>query len=157
MLATSAPLVAVELLTASIWVGGMVCIAIVAKSARDALDESSQVALFRSVGRRYGIVGTASLLIAIAAGLGLAWPPPSWSRIICAAVILAGILVVATVIGMMQARAMTALRRKVIANPKDNSAADALRRCRLLANGIRGLMALVTLAIVLLAAIALAQ
>jgi uncharacterized membrane protein len=157
MLATSAPLVAVELLTASIWVGGMVCIAIVAKSARDALDESSQVALFRSVGRRYGIVGTASLLIAIAAGLGLAWPPPSWSRIICAAVILAGILVVATVIGMMQARAMTALRRKVIANPEDNSAADALQRGRLLANGIRGLMALLTLAIVLLAAIALAQ
>ena len=157
MLATSAPLVAVELLTASIWVGGMVCIAIVAKSARDALDESSQVALFRSVGRRYGIVGTASLLIAIAAGLALAWPPPLWSRIICAAVILAGILVVATVIGMMQARAMTALRRKVIANPEDNSAADALQRGRLLANGIRGLMALLTLAIVLLAAIALAR
>jgi uncharacterized membrane protein len=157
MLATSAPLVAVELLATSIWVGGMVCIAIVAKSARDALDESSQVALFRSVGRRYGIVGTASLLIAIAAGLALAWPPPLWSRIICAAVILAGILVVATVIGMMQARAMTALRRKVIANPEDNSAADALQRGRLLANGIRGLMALLTLAIVLLAAIALVQ
>jgi ABC-type Fe3+ transport system permease subunit len=72
-------------------------------------------------------------------------------------VILAGILVVATVIGMVQARAMTGLRRKVIANPKDNSASDALRRGRLLANGIRGLMALLTLAIVLLAAIALAQ
>ena len=155
MLATSAPLVAVELIAASIWVGGMVCIAIVAKAARGVLDESSQVAFFRAVGRRYGMVGTASLLIAIAAGL--AWPPSSWSRTIDAAVVLAGVLVVATIAGMMQARAMTALRRKLIANAGDSSTAVALRRGRLLANGIRGLMALMTLAIVILAAFAVAH
>ena len=157
MLATSAPLVAVELIAASIWVGGMVCIAIVAKAARGVLDESSQVAFFRAVGRRYGIVGTASLLIAIAAGLALSWPPSSWSRTIDAAVVLAGVLVVATIAGMMQARAMTALRRKLIANAGDSSTAVALRRGRLLANGIRGLMALMTLAIVILAAFAVAH
>jgi len=154
MLATSAPLVAVELIAASIWVGGMVCIAIVAKAARGVLDESSQVAFFRAVGRRYGMVGTASLLIAIAAGLALSWPPSSWSRTIDAAAVLAGVLVVATIAGMMQARAMTALRRKLIANPRDSSTAVALRRGRLLANGIRGLLALMTLAIVILAAFA---
>ena len=60
MLATSAPLVAVELIAASIWVGGMVCLAIVAKAARGVLEESSQVTFFRAVGRRYGMVGTAS-------------------------------------------------------------------------------------------------
>ena len=154
MLATSAPLVAVELITASIWVGGMVCLAIVAKAARGVLDESSQVAFFRAVGRRYGMVGTASLLIAIAAGLALSWPVSSWSRTIDAAAVLVGVLVVATIAGMMQARAMTALRRKLIANPRDSSTAVALRRGRLLANGIRGLMALMTLAIVILAAFA---
>ena len=157
MLATSAPLVAVELIAASIWVGGMVCIAIVAKAVRGVLDESSQVAFFRAVGRRYGMVGTASLLIAIAAGLALSWPPSSWSRTIEAAVVLAGVLVVATIAGMMQARAMTALRRKLIANAGDSSTAVALRRGRLLANGIRGLMALMTLAIVILAAFAVAH
>jgi uncharacterized membrane protein len=157
MLAISAPLVAVELIAASIWVGGMVCIAIVAKAARGVLDESSQVAFFRAVGRRYGMVGTASLLIAIAAGLALSWPPSSWSRTIDAAVVLAGVLVVATIAGMMQARAMTALRRKLIANAGDSSTAVALRRGRLLANGIRGLMALMTLAIVILAAFAVAH
>jgi hypothetical protein len=52
---------------------------------------------------------------------------------------------------------MTALRRKLIANPRDCSAADALRRGRLLANAIRGLRALLTLAIVVLAAIAVIQ
>jgi uncharacterized membrane protein len=154
MLATSAPLVAVELITASIWVGGMVCLAIVAKAARGVLDESSQVAFFRAVGRRYGMVGTASLLIAIAASLALSLPPSSWSRTIDAAAVLASVLVVATIAGMMQARAMTALRRKLIANTRDSSTAVALRRGRLLANGIRGLMALVTLAIVILAAFA---
>ena len=157
MLATSAPLVAVELIAASIWVGGMVCLAIVAKAARGVLDESSQVAFFRAVGRRYGMVGTASLLIAIAAGLALSWPPSSWSRTIDAAALLAGVLVVATIAGMMQARAMTALRRKLIANAGDSSTAVALRRGRLLANGIRGLMALMTLAIVILAAFAVAH
>ena len=157
MLATSAPLVAVEMIAASIWVGGMVCLAIVAKAARGVLDESSQVAFFRAVGRRYGMVGTASLLIAIAAGLALSWPPSSWSRTIDAAVVLAGVLVVATIAGMMQARAMTALRRKLIANAGDSSTAVALRRGRLLANGIRGLMALMTLAIVILAAFAVAH
>jgi len=154
MLATSTPLVAFELIAASIWVGGMVCLAIVAKAARGVLDESSQVAFFRAVGRRYGMVGTTSLLIAIAAGLALSWPPSSWSRAIDAAAVLAGVLVVATIAGMMQARAMTALRRKLIANPRDSSTAVALRRGRLLANGIRGLMALMTLAIVILAAFA---
>ena len=157
MLATSAPLVAVELITASIWVGGMVCLAIVAKAARGVLDESSQVAFFRAVGRRYGMVGTASLLIAIAAGLALSWPPSSWSRTIDAALVLAGVLAVSTVAGMTQARAMTALRRKVITNPGDSATEGALRRGRLLANGIRGLMALMTLAIVILAAFAVAH
>jgi hypothetical protein len=57
--------------------GGMVCLATVAKAARGVLDESSQVAFFRAVGRRYEMVGTASLLIAIAAGLALSWPPSS--------------------------------------------------------------------------------
>ena len=154
MLATSAPLVAVELIATSIWVGGMVCLAIVAKAARGVLDESSQVAFFRAVGRRYGMVGTASLLIAIAASLALSLPPSSWSRTIDAAAVLASVLVVATIAGMMQARAMTALRRKLIANTRDSSTAVALRRGRLLANGIRGLMALMTLAIVILAAFA---
>ena len=154
MLATSAPLVAVELIATSIWVGDMVCLAIVAKAPRGVLDESSQVAFFRAVGCRYGMVGTAALLVAIAVGLALSWPPSSWSRTFDSAAVLAGVLVVATIAGMMQARAMTALRRKLIANPRDSSTAVALRRGRLLADCIRGLMALMTLAIVILGAFA---
>ena len=42
MLATNPALIAVELVAASIWIGGMVCIAIVFQVARNVLDESSQ-------------------------------------------------------------------------------------------------------------------
>src|SRR6185312_11496204 len=112
MLATSTPLVAVELAAACIWVGSLVCLAVVTHAARQVLDGPSQVVLFRAIGRRYGIVGTVALLVAIGCGLALAWPPSTWSNIIDAAVALAGALVLLTGAGMAQARAMTGLRRQ---------------------------------------------
>ena len=151
MHATSALLVAIELIAASIWVGGMVCVAVVAKVARDVLDGPSQMEFFQSMGRRYSVVGTTSLFVAIAAGLALSWSSLS-SRMIDATVALAGVLVVTTIIGMRQARAMTSLRRILITNQSDGSMANSLRRGRRLANALRGLMALITLAIVILGA-----
>jgi uncharacterized membrane protein len=152
MLATSTPLVALELLAACVWVGSLVCLALVTSSARKVLDGPSQVAFFRAIGRRYGIVGTAALLVAIGCGLALAWPPSTWSGTIDAAVVLAGVLVLATIAGMTQARAMTALRRRVVSAPGDISAAEALRRGRTLAGALRGTMAALTLGVLVLAA-----
>ena len=152
MLTTSTPLVAVELVAASIWVGSLVCLAVVTAAARRVLDTPSQVALFRAVGRRYGLVGTTALLVAIGAGLALSWPPAAWSPITDWAVALAGLLVIASGAGMAQARAMTRLRRQATSAPEDQGLAVTVRRGRLLANMLRGLMAAVTLAIVVLAA-----
>lgn len=157
MLAMSTPLVAVELLAACIWVGSLVCLALVANVARKVLDGPSQVTFFRAVGRRYGMVGTGSLLVAIGAGLALTWPPASWSPTIDAAVALAGVLVLATAVGMIQARQMTTLRRQAMGAPDDQIVAGAVRRGRLVAGALRGLMALVTLAIVVLAAQAISH
>ena len=157
MLDTSTPLVAVELVAASIWVGSLVCLAVVTAAARRVLDTPSQVALFRAVGRRYGLVGTTALLVAIGAGLALSWPPAAWSPITDWAVALAGLLVIASGVGMAQARAMTRLRRRVMTAPEDRGAAAALRRGRWLASGLRSLMAALTLAIVLLAAQSIAH
>ena len=152
MLTTSTPLVAVELVAASIWVGSLVCLAVVTAAARRVLDTPSQVALFRAVGHRYGLVGTTTLLVAIGAGLALSWPPAAWSPITDSAVALAGLLVIASGAGMAQARAMTRLRRQATSAPEDQGLAVSVRRGRLLANMLRGLMAAVTLAIVVLAA-----
>ena len=157
MLATNPALIAAELVAASIWIGGMVRITIVLRVARNAFDESSQAALFRSVGRRYGVVGTASLLVAIAAGVGLSWPPSSWSKTTVAAFALGGALVAITVAGMNQARSMSAQRRTTVASSSNVSTANALRRGRRLANGLRGAMALMTLAIVILVSFAVAN
>jgi hypothetical protein len=157
MLATSAPLVAVELIAVCIWVGGLVCLALVANVARRVLDGPSQVAFLRALGRCYGIVGTASLLVAIGAALALSWPPSSWSTTIDAAVALSGVLVLATAAGMAQARTMATLRRQAMGSPDDHDAARAVRRGRLVASGLRGLMAMVTLAVVVLAALAISR
>lgn len=157
MVATSTPLTALEILSTCIWVGSLVCLALVTNAARKVLDQSAQVALFRAVGRRYAAVGTVSLLLAIGVGLALAWPPSTWSRTIDAAVALAGLLVLATAAGMAQARAMTGLRRRSISAPADAGASRAVRRGRRVATALRGLMAIVTLAIVVLAAMAISH
>lgn len=157
MLATSTALVAVELLAACIWVGSLACLAVVTSAARKVLDGPSQVAFFRAIGRRYGIVGTAALLVAIGCGLALAWPPSAWSNIIAAAVALSGALVLLTAAGMAQARAMTVLRRRAVTAPDDRAAAEGVRRGRVLAASLRGTMAFVTLAILVLAAQAISH
>lgn len=147
------PLVVVELFSACVWVGSMVSLAVVANAARKVLDAPNQVRFFRAVGQRYAVVGTASLLVAIGAGLWLAWPPRTWSETFDAAVALAGLLGVATASGMAQARAMTRMRRRSIAAPDDAAAAQAVRRGRRVAGVLRGLMGAITAAIVILAAL----
>lgn len=150
--ALSTPVVTTELLAACVWVGSMVCLAVVTTTARRVLDTPNQIALFKAVGQRYSILGTASLLVAIGAGLWLGWPPSDWSAVTDTAVALAGFLVLATFAGMAQARAMTTLRKQAMRSPGDSRSEQALRKGRQVANTLRGLMGASTLAIVVLAA-----
>jgi hypothetical protein len=157
VIAASAPLVAVGMIAACIWVGSLVCLALVANAARHVLDGRAQVAFFSAVGRPYGIVGSTSLLVAIGVGVALAWPPSSWSGTIAAAAALAGVLVILTAAGMVQARSMSRLRRRALSVPADGVDGRAVRRGRKLAGGLRAAMAAVTLTIVVLAAQAISQ
>ncbi len=152
MLAHNPILITVELLAVSVWVGSLVCLAVVASAARASLDAQARVTFFRALGRRYGIVGDGALAVAIGIGLTMAWPPASWDRLEDAAVALAGALVVATAIGVRQARAMTRLRRHSLANDTDEQIARRVKGGATVASILRGLIALVTLAIVVLAA-----
>ncbi len=154
---TGAPIVALEILSASVWIGSLVCLAVVSRAARTVLDGPGQVAFFRAVGRRYALVGTGSLLVAIGTGLTMSWPPPTWSATIDAAVALAGLLVLATAAGMAQARTMATLRRRAMTSPADPAARAAARRGRRVATALRLLMAADTLAVVVLAAMALSR
>ncbi|HEU5002338.1 MAG TPA: hypothetical protein VFW71_06110 [Actinomycetota bacterium] len=145
-------LIGVELLASSVWVGSLVCLPLVAAAARESLTPDARVALFRSLGRRYGIVGNGALALAIAVGLALAWPPSSWSGLEVAAVILTGALVALTAVGVRQARAMTRLRRRFLGNATDEVLAGQVHRGGRVAAGLRGLIAAFTLAIVVVVA-----
>lgn len=154
---TNPVMVTLELLAASIWVGSLVCLAVVAQTGRATLDGPAQVAFFRALGRRYAIVGTAALLVAIGAGLAMAWPPSTWSATVDAAVALAGLLVLASAAGMAQARAMGTLRGRSMKAPADSVARAAVRRGRHVATALRLLMAADTLAVVVLAAVTISR
>ncbi|MGH2717211.1 MAG: hypothetical protein ACRDJU_01355 [Actinomycetota bacterium] len=141
-------LIGVEWLASSVWIGSLVCLALVASAARASLTPDARVALFRSLGRRYGIVGNGALALAIAVGLAMAGPPSSWSGLGDAAVVLTAALVVLTAAGVRQAQAMTRLRRRFLGNPTDEVLAGQVHRGGTVAAGLRGLIAAFTLAVV---------
>jgi len=146
----SVPLIAVNALASAIWVGGLVAIFVAARAASRTLDPAQRVAFFRSLGRTYGVVGTTALLVAIASGAILLDDHP-WDGLLIATAILTGALLLAAGAGMAQARAMTRLRRRALAEP----GADLERRVRrgaALAGALRGAIAAFTLALVVLVA-----
>jgi uncharacterized membrane protein len=145
--AASAPLIAVNALAASIWVGGLIAIFIVARAASATLDPAARVAFFRALGRSYGVVGSVALLVALATGAALLRGHP-WDGLLIAIAIAAAALLVATGVGMTQARAMTRLRRQALSGDADPALAARVRRGATLAAALRGAIALLTLALV---------
>jgi hypothetical protein len=145
-------LIGIGMLGASIWIGSLACLAVVSIAARKALDPRARVALFRRVGRRYGIVGTASLLTAIAVGIALAWPLSDIGAATAVLFALAVVLVIATMAGMAQARRMTTHRQRLVSAPDDPGAAERVRRGAIVAGALRGSLAVITLVIVALGA-----
>lgn len=148
-----AALIAIELLAASVWIGGLVAIAVVARCARQQLDAATRVAFFRAVGRRYLRVGLGALVVAYGAG-GALLEGGHWSNIKSAIVGFAVVLVVVTLAGVVQARALTRLRAAALAgDPRLDSRHLARQAGR--AGALRGLIATLTVTLVVLAAISL--
>ena len=149
-------LIAIELLAASIWVGSLVCLALVSRVATRTLDAPSRVALFRGIGRDYARVGTGALLIAIVVGVLIAGWPSDWEVAVTVAVILSVVLVAFTAVGMAQARRMTFQRQRAFEASHDEAIALAIRRGAALAGVLRGGIALLTLVVIVLCAYAIA-
>ncbi len=145
-------LIAIEMLAASVWVGSLVCLALVSRVARRVLDGPSRVALFRGIGRLYGRVGTGALLVAIAAGVAIAGRPSHWTTTISVAIILSAVLVALTLAGMAQARRMTVQCQRALGAPQDASIASKVARGAAVAGALRGSLALLTLVILALGA-----
>ncbi|MBS1893376.1 MAG: hypothetical protein JST59_18920 [Actinobacteria bacterium] len=146
--AASVPLVAVELVAASIWVGGLVAIFVVARAASATLRPAERIAFFRALGRAYASVGCLALLVAVVGGAILLGDHP-WDGLLVATAIVTGVLLLALASGMAQARAMTRLRRRALHEPELD---ERVRRGAVLAGALRGTIGVLTLILVVLAA-----
>ena len=149
MSATDGVLTGLLILATSLWLGGLFTIAIVARVASGTLDPATRVAFFRALGRSYGIVGTAALVVAYGTGAALLRGQP-WSTARIAAVVVAAALAVTLAIGMVQARRMTRLRRHLLDSAHDAALAGRVRRGALGAHALRGLIGLLSLVLVAL-------
>ncbi len=133
-------------LAGAVWVGGVLVIPLVNRAAWQTLTEGQRIAFFQRFGRLYGVVAAVSLAVAFSsAGALLAGHQVDATLI--AGLVTAVLLVVATIIGVLQARHMTALR---------SAAArwqDAARRSRVATAGraataLRAVIAVLTLLLV---------
>lgn len=147
----SAPLIAVHALAASIWVGGLVAIFVVARVASRTLEPAQRVSFFRSLGRTYGVLGSVALVVALASGAVLL-DGHELDGLLAAAVILAAALLVVTTAGMAQARTMTRLRRQAVAEVGGKPLDARIRRGAIVATTLRACIGILTLALVVLGA-----
>jgi hypothetical protein len=137
-----------ELLAVSVWTGGLVTIAIVARIARSQLSPAEQLEFFRTLGRSYGRVGAGALGVALAGGaVLLLQQPASASRL--ATIAVAVLLLAVTAVGVRQARAMTRLRMRAL---DDAGLTSAVRRGARTAGLCRSAIAILTLVLLALAA-----
>lgn len=141
-------LVTIFVLAASVWVGGLVTLLVVARATRT-LSASDRVRTFRAIGRAYGPIGAGALAISLALGMVLTWNEPRDLLLTVTAVVAAG-LVVVTAVGVVQARAMTRLRRDALDDPADAPLAARVRRGARRAGVSRASIGVLTLLLVVL-------
>ncbi len=129
----------------SVWIGGLIAIAVVARVASATLEPAARVAFFRSLGRSYGVVGTVALVLAYGTGAALV-SGRSWTGAPIAAVVLAAVLAATLAVGVAQARRMTRLRSGLL-DTNDGAAAAEVRRGAGRAGALRATIALLSLAL----------
>ncbi|HEY5335994.1 MAG TPA: hypothetical protein VIJ71_08235 [Mycobacteriales bacterium] len=147
---TSAAVTGLLIFAGAIWVGGLVAIAVVARVATRSLDAAARVRFFRGLGRTYGIVGTTALVVAYGAGAYLAYGRP-WNGQLTATATVATALVVVTAAGIISARRMSRLRRRLLEQPADTELAAAVHGGATQAGVLRGLIAVLSIALLALA------
>jgi uncharacterized membrane protein len=142
---------AVFVLATSVWVGGYAAIAVVARAATSTLSGGDRVAFFQALGRSYLWVGAPALVVALGAGSVLLRHHDGDPLLLVTAA-LAVALVVLLVVAVGQARRMTRLRREALDATADEQLAVRVRRGARSATALRGILGLLTLALVVLGA-----
>jgi len=146
-----AVVVAVLLLATSIWVGGYIAIAVVARTATVTLTPEARVAFFSKLGRAYFWVGMPALVVALGTGAILA-RDTDHGTLFTVAVVIAVLLISSFAIAVVQARRMSQLRRQLLGSQDDVRLAERVRRGAAAAAALRGVLGLLSLALVMLGA-----
>jgi hypothetical protein len=149
---TQAILLGVFMLASSIWIGGYIAIAVVARVATRTLAPAQRITFFRTLGRSYLLLGAPALLVAFGTGAGLL-SHHSWDGILTAAVAVAAALVVSLAVGVAQARRMTRLRAASLAAPGDPQRRVHVRQGTRIAALLRATIGLLSLALIALGAL----
>lgn len=144
-------LFSLNLLAAMVWTGGMVAVALTTVAARQTLEADQQVRFFRALGRRYGVVSGLALALFAVTGFALAGDPSGWSGTEIAVAVLTAAVAGLTVAGVLNAREVQRLRAELLERADDRADDHRLQRARRTANVLRGLIAAVTLAAVIVA------
>jgi len=135
------------LITASIWIGGYFAVIVVTRIARRSLPRADQIVFFRHLGQIWGGIASIALGLAIITGVSMLiradWPAGS-----TLAVVVAGAIVLATVVGVRQARMLGRQRRDALAEPGNERLASGVRSGAKRAILLRGLIGALTLFLV---------
>lgn len=138
--------VALLVLGAATWVGGIITIVIVHLVAARTLSPGERVPFFRALGRAYGVTAGTALLLALAGG-GVLLRHRPFDATAITTVVLAAALVAATAVGVAQARAMSDLRGAVLAPGPVHGEVTALARGARNAAMLRTLIGVITAAL----------
>lgn len=144
-------LAVVLVLATSIWVGGYVTIAVVARVSGAVLEPPERIRLFRSLGRVYFWVGAPALVVALVAGGLLAQDRAG--ALTAAAIAVATVLLVAFALAVAQARRMTRLRHEAAAAPAGATVHARVAVGARVAGALRGVLGILTLALVVLGSV----
>jgi hypothetical protein len=144
----------VLVLATSIWVGGLVTIAVVARVASRTLTAAARVQFFRGLGRTYGPVGGVALGTALVTGAVLIVDQPVDGGLIVAGSVVASALVVTTAVGVAQARRMTQLRLHPGINAEDPRMCPVVRRGAIGAAVLRLLIGALSVALLFIGVLA---
>lgn len=136
-------------LATSVWLGGYVAIAIVARASSVSLAPAARVAFFRALGRAYLPVGSAALMLAFVSG-GVLLRGRAVDGVYIAAATTAALLVLVLAVAVAQARRLTELRQRANDSLGDNPPPVGAARGGSFATLLRALLGVLSVMLVVL-------
>lgn len=134
----------VLIVSAAIWIGGVITVIVLALVSKRTLNDEARVELFRTFGRTYLIV--AGLALAVTAVIGWTFLARlEWSTELTRMAFASTLLVVVLIAGVIQARNQTQLRAQLVAAPEDTALANKVQSRAIAATVLRTLIILITI------------